>query len=255
LPPVFNEQTVDLSTLINPSPVPIYYQLQTIIQKQIEDGHLKPGDAVLPERKMAELYKVSVGTVRQAVASLVNEGFLIRRSGVGTFVAGTVINPDSVRYYRYLEDFGGPEAALTFTFESIRKVAAYSRINIYLKIGVSQDLFELKRLMFIAGEPMVYSISYLPQRMFKGLDEVPASRFEKVALYKLIEQSYSLPTVSNQELLSVVPAEKEAADALKIQPGAPVLLIEMLAYTYKNKAYEFRKSFCMTNNRKVLHEL
>jgi GntR family transcriptional regulator len=250
-----NELTVDLSMLINLSPVPIYYQLQTIIKKQIEDGHLKPGNAILPEKKMAEGYKVSVGTVRQAIASLVTEGFLIRRPGIGTFVAGTTINPDSVRYYRYLEDFGEPEAALTFTFGSIRKIAASPRINTCLKIGAGQDLFELKRLMFIAGGPTVYSISYLPQRMFKGLDEVPASRFEKVALYKLIEQSYSLPTISNQELLSVVPAEKEAADALKIQPGAPVLLIEMLAYTYKNKPYEFRKSFCMTNDRKILRDL
>ena len=250
-----NVLTADLSTLISLSPVPIYYQLQTILRNRIEDGQLKPGDSILPERKMAELYKVSVGTVRQAIASLVNEGFLIRMQGKGTFVAGTTIRPDSVRYYRYLEDFGQPEAAVGFAFRSIRKVPASPRINTRLKIGASQDLFELKRLMFIEEEPTVYTISYLPQRMFKGLDEVTATRFERVAFYKLIEQSYSLPTVSNQELLAVLPAEREAAGALKIRPGTPVLVIEMLAYTYKNRPYEFRKSYCMTNRRKVLREL
>ncbi len=250
-----NEQAADLSILNSLSPLPIYYQIQTIIQKQIEDGQLKPGDSILPERKMANLYKVSVGTVRQAITALVNEGFLIRRQGKGTFVAGTIMNPDSVRYYRYLEDFGQPEAAVTWEFRSIRKVAAIPRVNACLKISAGQELFELKRLMSIAGEPTVFSISYLPQRMFKGLDDTPPALFGKVALYKLIEQTYALPTLSNQELIAAVPAEKEASGALKIEPGKPVLMIEMLARTYKNKPYEFRKSFCITSSRKILREL
>lgn len=249
-----NEQAINLSILNSLSPVPIYYQLQTIIQKQIEDGQLKPGDSILPERKTAELYKVSVGTVRQAIASLVNEGFLIRRQGKGTFVAGTTMNPDSVRYYRYLEDFGQPEAAVIWEFRSIRKVAAIPKVNTCLKISAGQGLFELKRLMSIAGEPTVFSISYLPQRMFKGLDNTPPALFGNVALYKLIEQAYSLPTLSNSELIAAIPAEKEASEALKIEPGTPVLMMEMLARTYRNKPYEFRKSFCITGNRKILRE-
>jgi len=249
-----NEQTADLSILNSLSPLPIYYQLQTIIQKQIEDGRLKPGDSIVPERKMAELYKVSVGTVRQAIASLVTEGFLIRRQGKGTFVAGTTMNPDSIRYYRYLENFGQPEASVTWEFRSIRKVAAIPQVNTCLKISAGQELFELKRLMSIAGEPSVFTISYLPQRMFKRLDDTPPALFGKVALYKLIEQRYSLPTLSNQELIAAIPADREASEALRIERGTPVLMMEMLARTYKNKPYEFRKSFCITGTRKILRE-
>ncbi len=236
------------------SPLPIYYQLLSIIQHEIEEGRLQPGNAILPERKLAERYKVSVGTVRQAIAALVNDGFLIRKQGKGTFVAGTHISPDSVRYYRFLRDFSDAEAAVTFEFKSIRRVPGSPEINASLKIGTGRDLYELKRVMFIDDTPVVYSLSYLPQSMFKGMDKFPASWFEKVALYVAIEQSYGLPTLFNKELLGVTRADKEVAGHLKVPVGSALLLIEMLAYTYRAKPYEVRKSFCLTSDRKLLRE-
>jgi GntR family transcriptional regulator len=249
-----HEQRADAATLNSISPLPIYYQLQTIIQNDIEGGRLKPGDAITPERKLAERYKVSVGTVRQAIAPLVNEGLLIRMQGKGTFVAGTTMDPDYVRSYRFLSDFSEAEAPIKFTFKSLKKVAGSTRINACLKIAAGQDLFELKRLMLIDNEATAYSISYLPQRMFKRLDETPSSRFEKIALYRIIEQAYSVPTISRRELFSVAAADKEVAALLQVEPGSPVLVIEMMAYTHKERAYEFRKSFCTTRSRRLLRE-
>jgi GntR family transcriptional regulator len=244
----------DAANSISISPLPIYYQLQTIIQNEIEDGRLKPGDAILPERKLAEQYKVSVGTVRQAIAPLVNEGLLIRMQGKGTFVAGTTMDPDYVRSYRFLADFTEAESPITFTFKSLKKVAGSTRINACLKIAAGQELFELKRLMLIDNEATAYSISYLPQRMFKRLGEIPSSRFEKLALYRIIEQVYGVATISRRELFSAATADKKVAGLLHVEPGSPVLLIEMMAYTHKERAYEFRKNFCTTQSKRLLRE-
>jgi GntR family transcriptional regulator len=249
-----HQQSADAATLNSISPLPFYYQLQTIIQNDIENGRLKPGDAILPERKLAERYKVSVGTVRQAIAPLVNEGLLIRMQGRGTYVTGTTMDPDYVRSYRFPPDFTEAEAPITFTFKSLKKVAGHTKINACLKIAPGQDLFELKRLMLIDDEPTAYSISYLPQRIFKRLNETPASRFEKIALYRIIEQTYGLPTISRRELFSVSAADKEVAAFLHVELGSPVLLIEMVAYSHKERAYEFRKSFCTTRSRRLLRE-
>jgi GntR family transcriptional regulator len=246
---------MDPSTLLTGSPLPIYYQIQSFLQEDIEAGRLRPGDAILPERKLAQQYKVSVGTVRQAIAALVNGGLLVRKQGKGTFVAGTSINPASVRYYRYLRAFGEAEAALTWKLKSLTRSPGLAGVNSSLKIRAGQDLLELKRVMFIDEVPTVYSISYLPQKLFKKLEEVPASRFEKVALYVAIEQIYGLPTLSNRELLSIVLTDREVAGALKVRVGTPLLLIEMLSYTYRKQPYEYRKSFCLTRQRKLLREM
>ena len=245
----------DPSTLLTGSPLPIYYQIQSLLQEDIEAARLRPGDAILPERKLAQQYRVSVGTIRQAIATLVNGGLLVRKQGKGTFVAGTSISPASVRYYRYLRAFGDTEAALTWKLKSIRRLPGSAGINSFLKIGAGQDLLELKRVMFIDEVPSVYSISYLPHKLFKKLEEVPASRFEKVALYVAIEQIYGLPTLSNRELLSISSADREVGETLKVRAGAPLLLIEMLSYTYRKRPYEYRKSFCLTGQRKLLREM
>src|SRR3954471_13942573 len=69
------------------SPIPIYYQLEGYIKELIENGELQPGDVLPPEREYAEKYQISRMTVRQAFTQLVNEGYLYRLQGKGTFIA------------------------------------------------------------------------------------------------------------------------------------------------------------------------
>ena len=66
---------------------PKYQQLKEIIKKEINKGKLKPGDQIPPEEKIAERHGVSLGTVRQAMAELVNETLIYKEQGRGTFVA------------------------------------------------------------------------------------------------------------------------------------------------------------------------
>ncbi len=69
------------------SPVPIYYQIKQLIKQQIEDGTLPPGEKLPPEQVLCDLYHVSRAPVRQALLELVQEGYIYRRAGLGTFVA------------------------------------------------------------------------------------------------------------------------------------------------------------------------
>ncbi len=67
-------------------PVPVYYQLKTLLKEQIETGQLRPGDKVPTEAELCERYAISRTPVRQALLELVQEGLLTRRAGRGTFV-------------------------------------------------------------------------------------------------------------------------------------------------------------------------
>ncbi|MCA9906887.1 MAG: GntR family transcriptional regulator, partial [Anaerolineae bacterium] len=69
------------------SPVPLYYQLQQGIIRLIEADTLKPGDLLPSENELARRYSISPMTVRQAMAELVNAGYVRRERGRGTFVA------------------------------------------------------------------------------------------------------------------------------------------------------------------------
>src|SRR5271167_2168799 len=65
---------------------PAYKRIQAAIQKRIEAGELKPGDAVDSERELAKIHGVSLMTARHGLSMLEREGLVLRRPGAGTFV-------------------------------------------------------------------------------------------------------------------------------------------------------------------------
>ena len=71
------------------SEVPLHVQLMTIIKDMIKSGELKSGDSIIPERELCEIQNISRMTVNKAIVNLVNEGFLYRVQGKGTFVSAT----------------------------------------------------------------------------------------------------------------------------------------------------------------------
>lgn len=73
------------------SPIPIYHQLRTLIQEQIESGAWGPGDRIPTEQELCQMYDISRSPVRQALKELAYEGVLLRRPGRGTFVSGSAL--------------------------------------------------------------------------------------------------------------------------------------------------------------------
>lgn len=65
---------------------PLYKQIQVDILGQIKAGKLRPGDRVPSEKELAEHYRVSQITSKNALIGLADEGVLVRVQGKGTFV-------------------------------------------------------------------------------------------------------------------------------------------------------------------------
>lgn len=65
----------------------LYSKLADQIQHYIKEQKLQPGDKLPGERKLAEEWKVSRATVREAIRELENHGIVSAEVGKGTFVA------------------------------------------------------------------------------------------------------------------------------------------------------------------------
>jgi GntR family transcriptional regulator len=65
---------------------PVYRQLARILRDQIRAGDLQPGSALPSEAKLAQTFEVGRDAVREALASLRNDGLVITTRGRGTFV-------------------------------------------------------------------------------------------------------------------------------------------------------------------------
>lgn len=236
------------------TPIPIYYQLQAIIREKIENGDWESGRMIPTERQLVEAYGVSIGTVKKAILNLVNEGYLHRFQGKGTFVKGTILRRESLRYYRFLDAFSGEENDLSVKPIRLKRISGFHPATTYLKISPGKDLFELQRIFFLRNTPVVFSISYLPTALFKNIDKIPFSSFTQKTLYATIEEKYGLPTIRNRELIGAIFPSNEVCKALQINKNNPVLHIEMLAFTYKDKPYEYRRAYCAAPSLRIFRE-
>src|SRR3954471_18194980 len=64
----------------------IYENIVNQIQRRIQDGELHPGDQLPPERVLAETFRVSRASVREALRALELRGLIEGKQGGGTFV-------------------------------------------------------------------------------------------------------------------------------------------------------------------------
>jgi len=62
-------------------------QVVNYIRAKMEDGSLKPGDRIPPEREFAKALKISRASLRMGIGYLAAMGVMKVRHGVGTFVA------------------------------------------------------------------------------------------------------------------------------------------------------------------------
>src|SRR5919108_90280 len=67
-------------------PVPLYHQVKTRILREIEAGRWRPDEQLPTEDELADRFRVSKITVRQALRELAQLGYIRREQGRGTFV-------------------------------------------------------------------------------------------------------------------------------------------------------------------------
>jgi len=83
------------------NPEPMYKQVTDQIKDAIASGTLKPETKLPSIREMAKDLKISMITIKRAYTDLENEGYILTRSGLGSYVAD--INKDKLREEKLAE--------------------------------------------------------------------------------------------------------------------------------------------------------
>jgi GntR family transcriptional regulator len=63
-----------------------YQEIADRLRDQIDNGTLQPGDRLPSEPDLVKMFDASRNTVRLAIALLTNQGLVVTRQGLGTFV-------------------------------------------------------------------------------------------------------------------------------------------------------------------------
>ncbi|UUZ78702.1 GntR family transcriptional regulator [Paenibacillus sp. P26] len=222
--------------------LPIHIQLKQMILQKIEDEEYKLGDKIPSEREMAQLYGVNRMTVKHAVNRLVEEGYLKRVQGKGTFVVRT-------RMLRDLETLTGLSATiqdkgLVPSSKVIQSgvVEAFAEMNRRLGLGEEAGLFRLLRLRLGSGIPLALEDTYVPYELFA--DDIEKQDFEVLSLFEYMEQKGIVVKESVQSL-TIEKINDREAKYLGIPPQHPVFAFTYTSRDQHGRLVEYTKSYTL----------
>jgi len=229
----------------DPRPVsqPLHRQLQALLMARIEAGEWSPGTYLPSETRLAADYGVSVGTLRKALLELAAQGVVLRRQGKGTVVASHDSDAVLFRFFNLRRADGSrlrPESRVLRR----RTRAATAEEAALLGLTPPARVIEITRVREADGTPIIAERIALDAARFGSLARQPASLPN--TLYQLYQTDFGVTVHQAEEWLRAIPAPAEAAAALGLAAGAPVMEIRRIARDYAGSAVELRVSLVAT---------
>jgi GntR family transcriptional regulator len=214
-----------------PNGMPAYKKIQATIVKRIENGQLKPGDAVDSERELAKIHQVSLMTARHALTALEREGMVHRRRGAGTFVAPPKIHFNKLT--SFTEQMAGRSLPACSKVLSFCVVDDEPEVAARLALAANTRLLKVERLRLAADEPFAVETCYLPAEEFAGLTRSSVARG---SLFSILEDSYGIQLAYADEEMDATAAAPATAHLLQVARDEPLLRIRQVIYSTKGKA-------------------
>ena len=225
----------------------LYIQLLKSIKEKMIRGEYQIGDRLESERSMAEQYGINRMTVRRALKSLEEEGYLQARRGSGTYVVNLpAIEPQIEQ--GTVAHFSLSEQIRLSGYESSRDVLSMRKIScegkIKEKFPQSEMVFELVRLSRVNNAPYAVQKTHIPADIFWDAERYD---FAEGSLYEYMDIHGHYPK-KVESILKIVRPPKEYAEYLELPVGKMVYFLEYFGYDKQNTLMEYTISYHSPQN-------
>ena len=217
----------------------VHAQIEEWLAGAITAGTLAPGERLPAEQHLAEWFKVSRMTLRQALSELARRGLVTRSVGRngGTFVAEPKLEQDLTTLAGFSEQLRRhgmtPGARVLAATEHPAGPATAAA----LELGEDDRVYAVRRIRLADGRPLVLEHSLFPAALCPDL---LLCRLDG-SLYELLETKYGQRPHHARERLEPVTASVREAEALDVDEGAPLMLVERTAYSRSGQPLEFAR--------------
>lgn len=213
------------------SPLPLHVQLKDLLRSEVLQGDFK--DRIPSERELMDRFGVSRSTVRQAVSSLVREGFLEKIHGKGTFISHRPVEEwlgNLSTYNEIIEEMGMKPS--TRLLNHGRETSPREIAN---TLGV-EDFYVIERLRYADNMPIAIERQYYPVEIGLKLAEFNLS---EAVLYDLLELSLGVKLWDAEQIISSTQPTKEECGLLEIPESTSVMVFERITCDPEGSPIEF----------------
>ncbi|OJZ75473.1 GntR family transcriptional regulator [Mycobacterium paraffinicum] len=221
--------------------VPASTQLAEALKAAIIKQRLPRGGRLPSERELVDRSGLSRVTVRAAVGLLERQGWLVRRQGLGTFVANPVRQELGSAVRTIPEVLAS--AGITPQADVLSHRVEQPPQRVGETLGLSRVLCIHRRLRD-GDAPLALMIAYLPPGLGKAVEPLLSSASEAQpalameSTYTMWERRLGIPIARATYEIHAAGASVEVAGALNLPLGSPVLVLERISHDKDDKPLE-----------------
>lgn len=204
---------------------PLYLQIKEAILQQIKEKELVAGDKLLSEAQFQKSFHVSRITVRKAIDELVEEGYLTRLQGKGTFVKNQ--NQEMQKSLSLTQVCLDQGKKLTSEVLAVKETLVPAD---FTTLFGSDKSIMVERLRKVDGVAIMLEKNYLPTE-FTFLYECDLSG----SLYEVLAEHEITPKVKGMNQVGIKQLTDQQAVLFNVQSGLSVIQHKGTVYDTKNQ--------------------
>ncbi|MGK0552616.1 GntR family transcriptional regulator [Enterococcus faecalis] len=210
-------------------------ELMKQLIEAIETGTYKYTQMIPSERELVSMYGINRSSVKKAIQHLVNQDYLLKIHGKGTFVKKNIHEHLQIKFHglsELLEREAITPSNLILASE-IKKAGHI--VGQSLQLAPHEDVFHLVRLRSGDGVPISIEDTYIPLAIIPDLQTYD---FQIFSFYSILAaHNYQIDKIF-QTIASSKVRNKEAR-LLKTSLMRPVVSLTIRAFTTEEKAVEY----------------
>ncbi len=213
------------------APTPLYFQLYKLLNTCILDGTFEKGMRLPTEKQLSKEFNISRITAKRSLDELAEEGLVERNRGKGTHVIYQYkpkpVHAPLVGMLQEIESMARNSRAVIADCAMLQPPQA---IRDELQLEAGETALYLERIREREGLRFGYYISWT-----KGVKNPRNPKiFEKTPRLTYFRQN-GLEVTHVKQTISAVGASDEAAEALGVEPGSPLLSLTRRSFNKVGK--------------------
>jgi len=214
-------------------------QVKAYMLSYITQNNLKRNDQLPSEAAIAKELGVSRNTLREAYISLENEGVIVRRHGIGTFVAHPPLIQDSLNdfspFAQIIQNVGYTP---NFKTLSMKLVAPPPDVCDELKIEEVDRVRYISRLVYADRKPVIYVEDYLPPDVDSRIESWDDFQGNMV---EILASALPTPLHQIQSYIRAGSLPVETSEYFELPAGAPILSVRSTIFDKENRPVTFSR--------------
>jgi GntR family transcriptional regulator len=218
-------------------------QAQKYLFSLVENGTYHPGEQLPSEADLAAQLGISRPTLREALLNLEQEGIVLRKHGVGTFVApGYKQRLESG--LEHLESILELAARQGLQVEvgglEVQQEPADQELADKLRVTPGTPLTSIRRAIVVDGRPAAYMLDVIPSSIFS-----PADMDETFngSVLDLLKQKLDLQIIQAVANIVATNAGSFLSRKLEVNPQQALLLLEETLFDSEGIVVEFSRNY------------